>query len=101
MKCVLCHKELKSWVHNASPFNGLCCNDCYIKYVLPVRFDINSLLGKTIKIINMKGEPNYSGKIGIVTYIDDQEQLFGSWDGLAVNIKTDDFIILANKNKVE
>lgn len=43
-----------------------------------------SLVGKTIEIIEMKGEPNYSGRIGIIKMVDDIGQLHGSWCGCAV-----------------
>ena len=46
--------------------------------------------GDTIQIIEMKGEPNYSGRIGVVKFIDDMGQLHGSWGGLAV-IPEEDF----------
>lgn len=51
-------------------------------------------VGDTIKIIQMKGEPQYSGKIGIIEYIDDIGQLHGSWGGLAVQPENDSFKIL-------
>jgi hypothetical protein len=46
-------------------------------------------VGDTIKIIKMKGEPQYSGKIGTIEYIDDIGQLHGSWGGLAVQADVD------------
>ena len=36
-------------------------------------------VGDKIKIIFMNGEPSYSGKIGIVEYIDDIGQIHGCW----------------------
>ena len=42
------------------------------------------LIGKKIRIIEMEGEPNYSGRVGIVEMIDDMGQLHGSWGGLAI-----------------
>ena len=41
-------------------------------------------VGDKIKIIEMKDESNYNGKIGIVEHIDDIGQLHGSWGGCAV-----------------
>ncbi len=41
-------------------------------------------VGDVIFILNMKGEPDYSGKTGKITYIDDMGQLHGTWGGLAV-----------------
>lgn len=41
-------------------------------------------VGDKIRIIEMVGEPNYSGKIGTVQSIDSIGQLHGTWGGLAV-----------------
>jgi hypothetical protein len=41
-------------------------------------------VGSTIKIINMAGEPGYTGKVGKITNIDDAGQLHGTWGGLAL-----------------
>ena len=46
-------------------------------------------VGDRIKIIQMKGEPQYSGKIGTIEHIDDKGQLHGSWGGLAVQPEND------------
>lgn len=52
------------------------------------------LLGKKIRIIDMKDEWNYTGREGIVEFIDDIGQLHGTWGGLAVNPYIDTFEIL-------
>jgi len=52
----------------------------------------SDLIGKTISIIEMKGEPEYCGKIGVVKYIDDAGQLHGSWGGLALIPGEDEFV---------
>ena len=54
----------------------------------------SGLVGKTIEIITMKGEPEYSGRTGIVEFIDDIGQLHGSWGGCAVIPGEDDFRII-------
>lgn len=41
-------------------------------------------VGDTIRIIYMNGEPQYSGREGVVRSIDDMGQIHGSWGGLAV-----------------
>ena len=59
--------------------------------------EINGLdvkVGDTIQIINMLGEPNYSGKSGVVRSIDSMGQLHGSWGGLAVIPEQDIFKII-------
>ena len=51
-------------------------------------------IGDKIKIIHMKGEPHYKDREGIVTHIDDAEQIHGTWGGCAVIPEIDEFIIL-------
>ena len=41
-------------------------------------------VGDKIRIIEMKGEPQYNGKVGIVEHIDDIGQLHGTWGGCAL-----------------
>ena len=54
----------------------------------------NVKIGETIKIIKMKGEPQYTGREGVVTYIDDAGQLHGTWGGCAIISKVDHYIVL-------
>lgn len=51
-------------------------------------------VGDTIRINYMKDEPQYAGKEGTITHIDDFGQIFGSWGGLAVIPDVDDFTII-------
>ena len=51
-------------------------------------------VGDKIRIINMKGEPRYTGKEGVVEYIDDIGQLHGTWGGCAIIPNEDEFIII-------
>lgn len=53
-------------------------------------------VGDTIRIIEMKGEPQYSGKMGVVDIVDDFGQLHGSWGGLAVQPENDNYEILVH-----
>lgn len=41
-------------------------------------------VGDKIEIIYMKGEPQYTGKVGEITSIDDIGQLHGTWGGCAL-----------------
>ena len=50
--------------------------------------------GDLIKIIDMEGEPQYSGKEGIVLYIDDAGQLHGTWGGCALVPGVDNYVVL-------
>ena len=54
----------------------------------------NNLIGKKIRIIYMEGEPNYTGKTGIVTNIDDMKQIHGTWGGLAIVPEVDSFEVI-------
>lgn len=51
-------------------------------------------IGDTIEIINMLGEPNYSGKSGIIKSIDAIGQIHCEGFGLAVIPETDIFKII-------
>ena len=46
-------------------------------------------VGDKIKIIEMKGEPNYKGRGGIVKEIDDYGLLHGTWGSLAIDLHED------------
>ena len=49
--------------------------------------------GDKIHINWMEGEPQYTGREGIVRSVDDLGQIHGSWGGLAL-MPSDDFIII-------
>ena len=51
-------------------------------------------VGDKIEIINMKDEPNYAGRIGVVVKIDDIGQLHGTWGSLAIIPEEDSYIII-------
>ena len=59
---------------------------------------MNNLIGKKIRIIWMDGEPQYMGREGVVTYIDDAGQIHGTWGGCAL-IPSDDFEIIEEVQK--
>lgn len=46
-----------------------------------------------ITIKKMIGEPQYTGKSGIVTHFDDADQIHGTWGGLAIVPDADEFEI--------
>ena len=54
----------------------------------------NIKIGDTIKIIKMKGEPQYTNREGVVTHIDDAGQIHGTWGGCALIPEIDTFVIL-------
>lgn len=51
-------------------------------------------LGKIVRILNMNGEPNYTGRTGMVDHVDDIGQLHGTWGGLAIIPEEDEFEIV-------
>lgn len=53
-------------------------------------------VGDTIRIIEMKGEPSYSGRVGVVELVDSIGQIHGSWGGLAIQPEHDAFEILVH-----
>lgn len=52
-------------------------------------------IGDTLKIICMKGEPQYTGKTGTVTHIDSKNQIHGTWGGLALQPENDEWEVIA------
>ena len=57
-------------------------------------------IGDFIIIINMKDEPNYSGKTGMVNHIDDAGQIHGTWGGCALIPSIDKFEILKQEEEI-
>lgn len=51
-------------------------------------------VGDKIQIIEMLGEPNYTGRVGIVEFIYGIGQLHGTWGGLAVQEENDRYIVV-------
>lgn len=51
-------------------------------------------IGKIIRIIDMRDEPYYTGKTGMVEYVDSIGQLHGTWGGLAIIPEEDKFEIV-------
>ena len=45
--------------------------------------------GDIIHIYHMFGESEYAGREGVVKYIDDMNQIHGSWGGLALQFDDD------------
>ena len=53
-------------------------------------------VGDIVCINYMVGEPQYSGKVGIVEYIDDFGQIHGTWGGCAL-IDGDNFYVIPDE----
>lgn len=77
------------------------CKDCYNKNQndLEEGYGPKVKKGDKIKIINMKGEPQYAGKEGVVQDIDGIGQIHGTWGGCALIPEEDDFIVLNESKK--
>lgn len=61
----------------------------YILYVITSHPNVEK--GERLHIIEMKGEPNYAGKEGIVEFVDDADQIHGTWGGCALIPKEDKY----------
>ena len=55
-------------------------------------------IGDLIKVIKMKGEPDYSNRVSTVTAIDGIGQLHGTWGGLAIIPEKDTYQVLKENN---
>lgn len=53
---------------------------------------IDVKVGDKLKIISMDGEPQYTGKEGIITHIDDIGQIHGTWGGCALISGIDSYV---------
>ena len=105
MKCCICGKEIKGYGNSALPLvEGICCDTCNNNVVIPTRvylhakhlgvwkgldktclgFNGDVKVGAKVLIVAMDGEPEYSGKSGIVKHIDDAGQIHGTWGGCAI-----------------
>ncbi len=51
-------------------------------------------IGDKVRIIEMKGEPQYTGKEGVVTHIDSIGQIHGTWGGCALIPNEDTYEII-------
>ena len=51
-------------------------------------------VGDRLRIVEMKDEPQYTGREGIVKYIDDAGQIHGTWGGCALISGLDEFVIV-------
>lgn len=58
-------------------------------------------VGDTIKIIEMKGEPNYTGRTGVIKFIDSMGQLHGTWGGLAIVPEEDKIEVISTKKTIQ
>lgn len=55
-------------------------------------------VGDKIRIIYMAGEPQYTGKVGVVRHIDDMGQIHGTWGGCAVLPSEDEIEIINDED---
>jgi hypothetical protein len=57
----------------------------------------NVKVGDKLRIINMDGEPQYTGKVGVVLMIDGIGQIHGSWGGCALVPGLDSYEIIESE----
>ena len=55
-------------------------------------------VGQKIRIIEMDGEPHYSGREGVIKLIDSMGQLHGTWGGCAVIPGTDSYEVIQTED---
>lgn len=55
---------------------------------------IRGQVGDTIKIIEMKDEPTYKGREGVIESIDSMGQLHGTWGGCAIIPEVDKYEVI-------
>ena len=51
-------------------------------------------VGDKVRIIYMEGEPQYTGKVGIVIHIDSIGQIHGTWGGCAIIPESDEYEVV-------
>ena len=56
-----------------------------------------TLVGATIRIVAMEGEPQYTDRVGVVESVDDIGQIHGTCGGCAIIPETDDYVVLKKK----
>ena len=54
--------------------------------------------GDKIEILHMKGEPDYTFRVGTVTHIDGIGQLHGTWGALAIIPEVDNYQITQRRD---
>lgn len=54
----------------------------------------SKMIGKTIRIIYMDGEPAYTGRVGIITDVD-RNGFTGTWGECKVLPQVDDYVVLS------
>lgn len=52
------------------------------------------VIGSKIRIVKMEGEDAYAGRVGVITSIDDEGQIHGTWGGLAINPSVDAYEVI-------
>ena len=61
----------------------------------------NVKIGQFVRIINMAGEPQYTGRTGTVKFIDDAGQIHGTWGGCAIQPDNDIYEVIENTLKMK
>ncbi|MBO7732354.1 MAG: DUF4314 domain-containing protein [Methanobrevibacter sp.] len=87
--------DRQSFIKENKEENNMYNNHEYVKKLK------EKYLGKAIEILDMDGEPEYTGRTGVVSSVDDMGQLHGRWVGadgrsgsLAVNPECDSIKII-------
>ena len=51
-------------------------------------------VGDRLRVIEMKDEPQYTGREGVFKYIDDAGQIHGTWGGCALIPGIDKYVVI-------
>ena len=111
MKCCICGKEIEGYGNSALPLvEGVCCDACNHHVVIPARIFLSPTgkgfrdfimnenpkadVGAKVLILEMQGEADYFGKVGIIEHIDSIGQLHGTWGGCALIPTTDTYFVI-------
>ena len=54
-------------------------------------------VGDKIRIIFMNYQPDYTGRVGTVEFIDDAGQIHGTWGGCAIIPEADEYEVINDK----
>ena len=98
-KCIFCHGAIQFEGNNAEPVKeGVCCNHCNLRIVLPYRMSLQRGETPKVKLIHMDGEPQMKkGLEGVIKYVDDIGQIHVDWENgstLALNAEVDTFSLI-------
>lgn len=96
MKCEICNKEIKGFTNNAYPLkDGVCCDECNEKLVVPTRLFLAGCLSNNILILKSDDSVELRWVEGELSLKEVQEIVEGYIE--LVPIKNDKFFFIVNE----